>query len=211
MAFSATRWFAASDHGLLVSENRGRSWQLMPLGPLASLPVSSVRVSRDAQSLWAVSLRGLVFSSDAGRNWSWRDLPLAAGGALRLDIAPGNGETSTFVAAAHNGLFISRDAGATWQQAAFGLPQAPIEDFAIVGTIFIASPTTGGLYLSADSGRTWSRLPGTIAEGSFSAVAAQAGGAAVVAASSDGVYSLLLAPPAAAAAARLNQFGGDVP
>ena len=177
----------------------------MPLGPLANLPVSSVRVSRDAQSLWAVSLRGLVFSSDGGRTWAWRDLPLTAGGALRLDIAAGESGTGTFVATAHNGLFISRDAGATWQQAAFGLPQAPIEDLAIVGNVFVASPTTGGLYLSADSGRTWSRLPGTIAEGSFSAVAAQAGGTAVVAASSDGVYSLLLTPPGAAAAARLNQ------
>jgi len=201
MAFSATRWFAASDHGLLVSENRGRSWQLLPLGPLSNLPVASVRVSRDSQSLWAVSLRGLVFSSDAGRHWAWRDLPLEAGGALRLDVAPGEAEGGTFVATGRNGLFISRDAGVTWQQAAFGLPQAPIEDLAIVGNVFVASPTTGGLYLSHDSGRTWGRLPGTIAEGFFSAVATQAGGAAVVAASSsDGVYSLVLAPPSTAAA-----------
>jgi photosystem II stability/assembly factor-like uncharacterized protein len=200
MAFSATRWFAASEHGLLVSESRGRSWNLLPLGPLANLPVASVRVSPDGKSLWAVSLRGLVFSSDAGRTWTWRDLPLDAGGALRLDVAPGETETGTFVATARKGLYISRDSGASWQQAASGLPQAPIEDLAIVGNVFVASPTTGGLYLSLDSGRTWSRLPGTIAEGSFSAVAAQAGAAAVIAASSDGVYSLNLAPRGEAAA-----------
>jgi len=201
MVFSATRWFAATDHGLLVSENRGTTWQLLPLGPLWDLPVASVRVSRDAQSLWVVSLRGLVFSSDAGRSWAWRDLPLDAGGALRLEVAPGNAEGATFVATAGNGLFISRDAGATWQQAASGLPQAPIEDVAIAGDVFVASPRTGGLYLSRDSGRTWSRLPGTVAEGFFSAVAAQTGGAAVVAASSsDGVYSLGFAPATTAAA-----------
>ena len=205
MAFSATRWFAATDHGLLVSENRGQSWQLMPVGPLANLPVASVRVSADSKSLWAVSLRGLVFSSDAGQTWAWRDLPLAAGGAQRLDIAPGENPAGTFVATAHNGLFISRDAGVTWQQAAFGLPQAPIEDLAIAGNIFVASPTTGGLYLSSDSGRTWNRLPGTIAEGFFSAVAAQKGGGSVVAASSDGVYSLTLTPPGAAAARLVQQ------
>jgi len=201
MAFSATRWFAATDHGLLVSEDHGTTWQHLPLGPMPALPVASVRVSRDTQSLWVVSLRGLVFSSDAGRSWTWRDLPLDAGGALRLDVAPGNAEGATFVATAGNGLFISRDAGATWQQAASGLPQAPIEDVAIVGDVFVASPRTGGLYLSRDSGRTWGRLPGTVAEGFFSAVAAAAGGAAVLAASSsDGVYSLGFAPTSATVA-----------
>jgi photosystem II stability/assembly factor-like uncharacterized protein len=200
MAFSATRWFAASDHGLLVSDNRGRSWNLLPLGPLADLPVSSVRVSRDGKSLWIVSLRGLVFSSDGGQNWSWRDLPIDSGGALRLDIAAGESDQETYVATARQGLYISRDSGATWQQAASGLPQAPVEDLAIVGNVFVVSPTTGGLYLSTDTGRTWSRLPGTIAEGSFSAVAAQPGATAVVAASGDGVYSLSLAPRGEAAA-----------
>jgi photosystem II stability/assembly factor-like uncharacterized protein len=200
MAFSTTRWFAGSEHGLLVSDNRGRSWNLMPLGPLASLPISSVRASRDGQSLWAVSLRGLVFSSDAGRTWTWRDLPLDAGGALRLDIAHSSTGTDTFVATAQKGLFISRDMGGSWEQAASGLPQTPIEDLAVVGNVFVVSPTTGGLYLSVDSGRTWNRLPGTIAESSFSAVAAQVGGVGIVAASSDGVYSLILTPPGAAVA-----------
>jgi photosystem II stability/assembly factor-like uncharacterized protein len=202
MAFSKTRWFAASEHGLLVSENRGRSWNLLPFGPLADLPVSSVRVSPDGKELWAVSLRGLVFSNDGGQAWTWRDLPLDAGGAVRLDVAS---EDGTFVAVARRGLFISRDSGASWKQAAFGLPQTPIEDLAIVGNVFVASPTTGGLYLSADSGRTWRRLSGTIADGSFSAVAAQPGATAVMAASSDGVYSLSLAPPGEAAARLVKQ------
>jgi photosystem II stability/assembly factor-like uncharacterized protein len=195
MAFSETRWFAASQRGLLVSENRGRTWNLLPFGPLADLPVSSVRASHDGKSLWAASLRGLVFSSDGGRNWTWRDLPLEAGGALRLDIISDESGADTFVATAHRGLFFSRDGGATWQQAASGLPQAPIQDFAIVENVIVASPATGGLYLSTDTGRTWSRLPGTIAEGSFSAVATQPGATAVVAASSDGVYSLNLKSP----------------
>lgn len=205
MAFSDTRWFAASERGLLVSDNRGRSWDLMSLGAAGNLPVSSVRVSRDGKSLWVVCLRGLLFSNDAGRTWAWRDLPLDSGGALRLDIAPGESGNDTFVATARRGLFISRDSGATWQQAASGLPQAPVEDLAIVGDVFVVSPTTGGLYLSTDSGRTWRRLPGTIAEGSFSAVATQPGATAVVAASSDGVYSLNLVPRGDAAARLLEQ------
>jgi photosystem II stability/assembly factor-like uncharacterized protein len=194
LAFSDARWFAATDHGLLISDDRAQTWSSLPLGPLQNLPVSSVRVSRDGQSLWAVSLRGLVFSSDSGKTWNWRDLPLDAGGALRLDVAFGPKGAETFVATARKGLYISRDLGATWEQAASGLPQTPVEDMAIVGDVFVVAPTTGVLYISMDSGRNWKRLPGTIAEGSFSAVAAQAGGAAVIAASSDGVYSLSLGP-----------------
>ena len=55
MAFSNTLWFAATEHGLLFSEDQGARWQLLPLGALPDLPVSSVRVSSDAQSLWVVS------------------------------------------------------------------------------------------------------------------------------------------------------------
>jgi photosystem II stability/assembly factor-like uncharacterized protein len=206
MAFSETRWFAASDRGLLVSEDHGQHWQVMPLGQLPDLPVASVRVSRDSRSLWVVSLRGLVFSTNGGRNWIWRDLPLSAGGALRLEIAPDLEEGRTLVAMAHKGLFISRDAGATWQQAASGLPQTPVEDLAVVGNVFVASPRVGGLYLSLNSGRTWNRLPGTIAEGFFPAVAAEEGGAAVLAASaSDGVYSLGFHPVSAAVTSPLPE------
>jgi photosystem II stability/assembly factor-like uncharacterized protein len=206
MAFSETRWFAATERGLLVSEDRGRHWRLLPLGQLTDLPISSVRASRDSRSLWVVSLRGLVFSTNGGRSWAWRDLPLSAGGALRLEVAPDAVEGQTLAAIASNGLFISRDAGSTWQQAASGLPQAPIEDLAIVGNVFVASPRVGGLYVSVDGGRTWTRLPGTIAEGLFPAVAAEGRGAAVLAASaSDGVYSLGFAPVRAALTAPSDQ------
>jgi photosystem II stability/assembly factor-like uncharacterized protein len=204
MAFSDARWFAATEHGILISDDRGQTWDSLPLGPLVNLPVSSVRASRDGKSLWAVSLRGLVFSSDAGETWNWRDLPLDAGGALRLDVALGSQGAETFVATARKGLYISRDLGSTWEEVASGLPEAPVEDLAIVGEVFVVSPTTGGLYISTDSGRNWRRLPGTIAEGSFSAVAAEVGGSSVVAASSDGVYSLSLGP-ARSTVAQLGQ------
>ncbi len=190
MAFTSSRWFAASDHGLLVSESRGRSWKILSIAGVPNLPVSSVTASRDAKSVWAVSLRGIIVSSDGGNKWTWRDLPLNSGGALRLAIGREGPNAAVLVAAARNGLFISRDAGATWQQAANGLPQAPMADLAMVGDVWVASPATGGLYISNDSGRTWDRLSGTVAEGVFSAVAAQPGAASVLAASSDGVYSL---------------------
>ena len=82
MGFANDAWFAATDQGLLRSEDHGENWALLPLGPLPTLPVRSVRVSADGENLWIVSLRGMVFSHDAGKTWSWHDLPESAGGAV---------------------------------------------------------------------------------------------------------------------------------
>jgi photosystem II stability/assembly factor-like uncharacterized protein len=209
MAFSQSRWFAATDHGLFVSGDRGAHWSLLPLGPLPNLPVQSVRASHDGRSLWVVSLRGLIFSHDAGRNWHWHDLPLSAGGALRLERVPGSPEGETLVASARNGLYISRDAGRSWQQAANGLPGVAVEDFAVLGHLFVAALHLGGLYVSYDEGRTWSRLRGNLAAGLFAAVTAQDDGDTVLAASaSDSLYSVQLGPAASVSAASVGGAEG---
>ena len=203
MAFSRQAWFAATQDGLLASTDHGASWSLFPVGPMTTLPVRSVRCSADGQSLWVVSLRGLVFSRDAGKTWSWHDLPLEAGGALRLDVAPEASYGQTLIAAARHGLYISRDAGHRWQQAASGLPEAPIQDLAIVGSVFLASMQTGGLYVSSDRGRTWARIEGTLAEGFFPVVTTLDAASTIFAASAtEGLYAVELANAGAASGAK---------
>ncbi len=168
MAFSSSRWYAATNFGLFVSIDQGGTWRLTPVGPMTSAPVQSVRVSPDGQRIRVVSLRGLVFSEDGGISWTWHDLPVDSGGALSLESQPG--DENTLVAIARNGLYISWDAGNTWQQAASGLPSTPVQDFAATGNVFVASMRTGGLYVSSDSGRTWDRVPGALGEGVFTTV-----------------------------------------
>ena len=188
MAFTHDAWYAASDDGLLVSKDTGANWVITQVGPVA-LPARSVRVSPDAKSFWLVTLRGMMFSGDAGATWSWHDLPYEAGGALRIDTA---GE-KTLLATAGKGLFISRDFGNTWKQAAYGLPQAPIQDLAIAGDILLVSMQTRGLYISYDRGATWMRIEGTLAEGRFPVVTAREAATIVYAASStEGLYAVEL-------------------
>jgi photosystem II stability/assembly factor-like uncharacterized protein len=171
----------------------------MPLGPLTTLPVQSVRVSQDGEQLWVVSLRGLVFSQDGGTSWSWHDLPLSSGGAISLDVDPA--AENVMIAIAHNGLYISRDAGSSWQQAASGLPATPVQDFAVAGSIFLASMRTGGLYVSSDSGRTWTRLAGVLSDGFFPAVVATTSTGVIFAASAtEGLYEVQWSGPAEATA-----------
>ncbi len=188
MAFARNIWFAATGNGLLASRDHGATWALFPFAPLV-LPVSSVRVSRDAQQIWVVSLRGMVFSQDGGKTWSWHDLPFEAGGALRLDVA----DKTTLVATAQNGLYISRDGGKLWQLAANGLPEAPVQDLALTGQVWLASMQTGGLYISYDRGRTWARIEGTLAEGFFPVVTTGEAADVVYAASTtEGLYAVEL-------------------
>jgi photosystem II stability/assembly factor-like uncharacterized protein len=200
MAFARDAWYAATDDGLLLSHDQGATWTITPVGPVV-LPARSVRVSADSKSFWIVTLRGMVFSGDAGATWSWRDLPLEAGGVLRLEAA-GEG---TLLATAGKGLYISRDFGRTWQQAANGLPQGPIQDLAVVGERFVlvVSMQAQGLYISYDRGVTWTRIEGTLADGRFPVVTARETADIVYAASStEGLYAVELPPRMQISAAR---------
>ena len=189
LAFGSKEWYAATSRGLLVSSNQGATWRLKQVGPLASLPVQSVRVSLNGERIRVVSLRGLIFSDDGGNSWTWHDLPMQSGGAVTLYAHAG--DENTLVAGARNGLYISRDAGKTWQQAASGLPATPVQDFAATGGVFVASMRTGGLYVSSDSGRTWDRVPGSRADGSFAAVGASNEPGVIFAASTtEGLYKV---------------------
>jgi photosystem II stability/assembly factor-like uncharacterized protein len=200
MAFSRTRWLAATDHGLLASDDEGKTWRLFSFAPLV-LPVSSVRVSADARRLWVVCLRGMVFSTDGGKTWSWHDLPFESGGARRIELA---GERTLF-ATAHTGLYVSRDGGDHWSQVAHGLPEAPVQDLAVVGDTVLASMQAGGLFVSYDGGRNWSRIVGTLAEGYFPVVTTVGGASVVYAGSaSEGLYAVELV-------ARVATAGGAAP
>jgi photosystem II stability/assembly factor-like uncharacterized protein len=189
MAFNSKEWYAATSVGLLLSTDRGATWTRKQIGPLTSLPVQSVRVSSNGERIRVVSLRGLVFSDDGGNTWTWHDLPLNSGGAVTLDAQPG--DENTLISIAHNGLYISRDTGKTWQQAASGLPSTPVQGFALTGGVFVASMRTGGLYVSSDSGRTWDRVPGTLADGFFAAVApSNEPGVIFAASATEGLYTV---------------------
>jgi photosystem II stability/assembly factor-like uncharacterized protein len=194
-AHSRDAWFAATSAGLLASRDGGATWGLFRVGPVV-LPVRSVRVSTDGSKLWVVTLRGMAFSTNSGETWDWHDLPSEAGGALRIDVADGN----TILATARNGLYVSRDGGKRFEQAASGLPDAPIQDLAIAGEVFLVSMQTRGLYISYDLGRTWSRIEGSLAEGFFPVVGTPETAKTIFAASStDGLFAVDLATKTALA------------
>jgi photosystem II stability/assembly factor-like uncharacterized protein len=188
MAFSREAWYAATPQGLLVTRDRGRTWELQRVGPM-HLPVRSVRVSADGSKLWVVTLRGMSFSRDGGASWSWHDLPFEAGGALRLDVV----DDSLLLATARNGLYISRDGGKSWAMASGGLPEAPVQDVAIAGDTLLVSMKHRSVYLSTDRGHRWQRIEGALAESFFPVVITGEMAQTIYAASStDGLFAVEL-------------------
>jgi photosystem II stability/assembly factor-like uncharacterized protein len=151
--FGDSAWFAATEQGVFVSRDSGRSWTELPFGP-GELPVGSVRASRDGQQIRLVSSGGMIFSENAGRTWAWHDLPLESGGAVRLEWTSDN----TLLAAARAGLYISRDEGISWTKAQAGLPGGLADGVLTVPEFWLVSMQAAGLYISRDEGATWARV-----------------------------------------------------
>jgi photosystem II stability/assembly factor-like uncharacterized protein len=186
MFFADAAWFAATEQGLFVSRDSGRSWAELAIGSV-ELPVGSVRASSDGQRIRLVSSGGMIFSADAGRTWTWHDLPLESGGAIRLEWTPDN----ILLAVARTGLYISRDAGDRWTKAQAGLPSGLADALLTRPDFWLVSMRAAGLYISRDEGATWSRVK----QGATSRISA---GATVSAArASDGAFPVLAAVGAA--------------
>jgi photosystem II stability/assembly factor-like uncharacterized protein len=206
VAFAEDRWYAATPAGLLVSGDHGSDWSAARIGALAKLPIESVWVSGDGGKLCVASLISIACSEDRGANWKWVDVPAAIGSIRQLEVSSGRagdaaGSAATLLVRTDRGLFISRDAGATWDAAGHGLPEAPVQNLATVGPVFLAAMKFGGLYLSRDSGRNWERLSGVPAEGYFAALVGAPNSswpAATVtfyaASATEGLYAIDIAP-----------------
>jgi photosystem II stability/assembly factor-like uncharacterized protein len=168
MFFADSDWFAATEQGLFVSRDFGRSWTELPFGP-GELPVGSVRASSDGRQIRLVSSGGMVFSEDAGRTWVWHDLPLESGGAIRLEWTSDN----TLLAVARTGLYISRDAGNRWTKAQAGLPGGLADALLTRPDFWLVSMEAAGLYITQDGGATWKRVKQGVTVGAARAGDAQ--------------------------------------
>lgn len=192
LAFSGPIWFAATDRGLQVSRDNGRTWAGLSVGAISTIPLDSVCVSADARHIWIGAIHDVAGSSDGGVSWTWHSLPSMGGSLRHLWIAEEESqEGEILLANTQRGLYSSRDSGGTWQAEGFGLPEVPLSDLAVSGEVFIASVETGGLYFSRDAGRSWSPLDPGLIQGLFPALATSADKTFVYAGSeTEGVFRI---------------------
>ena len=201
MAFSETGWYAATERGLLVSGDSGKTWSALTAGAAGTAPLQSVCLGAQGNRLWIATTQDVAESNDGGVSWAWHPLPRSAGDVLQLRVAESQGGADEIVLAeTRTGLYISRDSGGTWRATGSGLPQAPLSDLAVAGPVFFAAMQMEGLYVSRDEGESWNAVPTGSIQGLFPAFAAPAGGAMVyVASATEGVYLIDWKPAAGSA------------
>lgn len=157
---------AATDCGVWMSHDGGRSWRLTgaELGPVLSLAFAG------SVLLAGLPRDGVARSEDGGVTWSLEAPGLAAGVVLGLALSPRFGQdASLFSAGLQRGLEWSSDGGRTWAARNDGLEGAVL---AVAhgrnGQLFAA--TSAGVYRSTNAGCTWRRT--TDADLNVTAIAA---------------------------------------
>jgi photosystem II stability/assembly factor-like uncharacterized protein len=162
--FDASRLYAATDQGLFVTRDQGRSWQQAGLAGTPILALAADPFHRG--TLLASVIQGhfaLLASTDGGATWAPRSQGITgdpAFGALYFDpTSPGR------VFATGNGwpTFLSRDSGATWTRV-----EPPLASLTSAPGALFASPYgKDGVLRSTNGGLTWAHtgaLPDRIAQ-----------------------------------------------
>ncbi len=149
LAITSERWYAASNAGLFVSEDRGKIWKLVP-----AAPKGLVSVAVHGSDLLAASRIGIAVSRDGGASWAEVKLP-NVNNIVGVAAAPDGSEW----VAAREGAFRTTDHGATWKY----LWSLPVKQIAFMGwdpaleRMLATGIDSTDLYESAD-GNAWTRV-----------------------------------------------------
>jgi len=153
--------FAATDLGLLRSDDMGGQWKRLELtGSTGASGLYSA--PSNSGFLVAHGTAGLYLSKDFGEHWEQLMFPKSASGIN--DVAIPDDDKSPLLVAAASGLFRSADWGATWSQITKGLPSSTFNSV----TYDPSKPTSiyaveyGHLFQSDDAGESWSAVPSAI-------------------------------------------------
>ncbi|MEJ7618864.1 MAG: YCF48-related protein [Pyrinomonadaceae bacterium] len=119
-----TIWAGTASSGLLVSRDRGESWQQVNDVP-SKAPVNTVKIdARRPSHVYVGTGWSLYLTHDNGQTWARRGGNLPYGNYTAILVNPENGD-EVFTGSAYEndgGVFRSRDAGMTWQRVDPELP-----------------------------------------------------------------------------------------
>jgi hypothetical protein len=162
--FTGGRVVAATDAGLALSADGGRSWRLVgrDLGPALSVALLLGAAWGEGVHVLLAGLpdRGVARSADEGRTWSAANAGLTASLLVGLALAPSFEQDQTvFAASLQRGVSVSTDGGRTWTERSDGLADTTVYQVAAwrspAGDQVVFAATAAGLYASRDGGLSW--------------------------------------------------------
>lgn len=147
--------FAATDLGLLKSDDLGNLWSLSPI-PSANA-VSALHIGPgETPVLIAHSATGLYVSKNLGESWTAMSFPKPASEVN--DIALPALDGAPLLAATRTGLYASPDGGEKWSAVSSGLPPSTVNSVIYGADKLAFAVQYGRLYQSRDNGSTWDEI-----------------------------------------------------
>jgi photosystem II stability/assembly factor-like uncharacterized protein len=149
--------FAATDLGLLKSDDLGEHWMLVDVPGSTAVSAFYAPHTVGGRLLLRAS-GGLYTSTDFGDHWTQLTFPLPA--ADINDAALPDGDSDSLLVATRLGLYSSPDAGATWSKNDKGLPASTVSAVLYSPARHAAFAVEyGDLYERKDGAASWSRIP----------------------------------------------------
>jgi photosystem II stability/assembly factor-like uncharacterized protein len=141
----------------LVSQDHGRSWQLVSVGTPAYFTDAAFDPEHEVMLL--ASHTGDVFRR-AASDEAWEHVPVAADEAKKyLSSVRYDAATRSLLAVGHHGTALrSVDGGRQWQQVSVGFPTSLESLLHADGGRYVAFGDGGFVLVSTDSGRSWQRV-----------------------------------------------------
>ena len=150
--------FAATDLGLLKSEDMGEYWMRADIP--ASFEVTGLYISPSLDGkLIARTSGGLYRSDDYGDHWALMPFPRPFSDVY--DVAIPADPSCPLLVATRVGLYTSTDGGANWYTNASGIPASTVSAVLYRGSTAYAVEY-GQLYQSSDAAKTWKDLQSSI-------------------------------------------------
>ncbi len=153
-------YFAATDLGLLKSEDDGERWSQVEL--LGNPAVTGLYFSPafDGRMVLRTSAT-LYISKDFGEHWDQLTLPVSGAEVNQVAISPAS--QNSLLVATRGGLFSSLDNGAQWHLVSNGISASTVNSVIYDRTDPSKAYAVeyGQLFTSQDAGSTWTALPAT--------------------------------------------------
>lgn len=148
--------YAATNNGLFISQDTGKTWSRIGTGLPRGYVISFAISGKIAFAV--IEDYGLFYSSDKCNTWTDISKSLSH---IRTDVDDLISKIiflgKTVVISTSEGIFISEDNGKTWIARNKGIEQKYISDMATNGKDIFIGTESDGVFISSDLGRTWTQ------------------------------------------------------
>ncbi len=152
--------FAATDLGLLRSDDLGEHWTLAPLGTPYGVTALYSAPNFDGH-LISRATDGLYLSKDFGDHWTKMSFPISTADVNAVAVP--SDESQPVLVATRLGLYSSPDGGTTWYTVRSGLPASTVNSVLYSTSEHVAYAVEyGRLYVTRDGANSWSEIPTAI-------------------------------------------------